>query len=199
MKVPNSKTIIQVAAGVLLCASVAGVYEATSVETAAATARPVKTEAPAKSQTPAKKKIMVHKDIPLSGELQLFLRQQAELNGVPYVLALAVCEQESRFDINADGGDSFGLMQINTVHGAKEIIIEPHENIRIGTWLLGYLYREYRDWNKVLVAYNCGQAGAYEYYFRHGSISSPYSREVMLRSERFAALLGEESVLRPRR
>ncbi len=137
--------------------------------------------------------------IPLSPELQTFARIQSELNGVPYVLVLAVMEQESRFDLEADGGDSFGLMQINECHGAREIIIEPHENIKIGTWLLGYLYREYRDWNKVLVAYNCGQQGAYEYYFRHGSISSPYSREVMLRSERFSKMLGEPSVLRPRR
>lgn len=138
-------------------------------------------------------------EVPLSRELQVYTRTQAELNCVPYVLVLAVMEQESRFQFDADGGDSFGLMQINTVHGPREIISEPHENIRIGCRLLGYLYREYRDWNKVLVAYNCGQQGAYEMYFKHGSISSPYSREVMIRSERFATVLGEESVLRPRR
>ena len=139
-----------------------------------------------------------HKDIPLSAELQAFTAQQAKLNGVPYVLVLAVMEQESRFKLDADGGDSFGLMQINECHGPREIIIEPHENIKIGCWLLGHLHREYRDWNKALVAYNCGQAGAEQMYFRHGSLSSPSSRAVMLRSERFAALLGEESVLRPR-
>lgn len=137
--------------------------------------------------------------IPLSYDLQRFTKEQADLNGVPYVLVLAVMEQESRFDIHADGGDSFGLMQINEVHGPKEIIIQPEENIKIGCWLLGYLWQEYRDWNKALVAYNCGEAGAYQQYFRHGSISSPYSREVLLRSERFAELLHEESVLRPRR
>lgn len=138
------------------------------------------------------------KDIPLSAELQAFTAQQAKQNGVPYILVLAVMEQESRFQLDADGGDSFGLMQINECHGPKHIIIEPRENIQIGCWLLGYLYREYRDWNKALTAYNAGEAGAYEMYFRHGSISSPYSREVMLRSERFAELLGEESILMPR-
>ena len=149
---------------------------------------------------PVKKqeKLSVAQTYPLSADLQKFLRAEAERNGVPYVLALAVCEQESRFDLNADGGDSYGLMQINEVHGPRHIISEPHENIRIGCWLLGYLWQEYRDWNKVLVAYNCGQQGAYEMYFRHGSISSPYSREVMLRSEKFAKLLGEPSVLMPR-
>ena len=136
--------------------------------------------------------------IPLSYDLQRFTKEQADLNGVPYVLVLAVMEQESRFDLDADGGDSYGLMQINEVHGPKDIIIEPHENIRIGCYLLGAFYREYRDWNKALVAYNCGPAGAEQMYFRHGSISSPYSREVMFRSEKFAKLLNEPSVLMPK-
>lgn len=109
-------------------------------------------------------------------------------------------EQESRFDLSADSGDSVGVMQINTIHGPREIIMQPHQNIRIGCRLLAMLHKEYRgDWNKALTAYNCGPAGAYEMYFRHGSISSPYSREVLLRSERFAAMLGEKSVLRPER
>lgn len=194
-----NKWAAHAAAGALFCASVFCVYEVTSVEKAAATPKAVKAETPAKVEAPAKKTVVAyHKDIPLSADLQMFLRQQCELNNVPYVLALAVCEQESRFDINADGGDSYGLMQINEIHGAREIIIEPRENIKIGTWLLGYLWREYRDWNKALTAYNCGEAGAEKMYFRHGSISSPYSREVMLRSQRFAEMLGEDSVLMPK-
>lgn len=158
---------------------------------------PVTAVAPVSAPVAEAKKVY-SADIPLSPELQVFTRTQAEINGVPYVLVLAVMEQESRFQLDADGGDSFGLMQIHQVHGERDIIIEPHENIKIGCWLLGYLWREYRDWNKALVAYNCGEGGAYEMYFKHGSISSPYSREVMLRSERFAELLNEPSVLMPR-
>lgn len=195
----KSKTAIIAILGLATALSIAEVYdlsqkeEKTTKTTLNAAYAEIKKE-PVKRQA----KIEYCADIPLSADLQKFLRAEAERNGVPYVLALAVCEQESRFDLNADGGDSYGLMQINVCHGPKEIIIEPRENIRIGCWLLGYLYREYRDWNKVLVAYNCGEAGAEQMYFRHGSISSPYSREVMFRSERFATLLGEESVLRPR-
>ena len=160
-------------------------------------AAPVKEPEPEPAPAPEKKAIYSDK-IPLSPELQVFVRTQAELNGVPYAIALGVIEQESRFQVDEDGGDSYGLMQIHECHGPKEIIIEPHENVRIGCWLLGYHYREYKDWSMALVAYNCGEAGAYQQYFRHGSISSPYSREVMQRSERFATLLHEESVLRPR-
>ncbi len=110
----------------------------------------------------------------MSDELQIFTRKQAEYNHVPYILVLAVMEQESRFQLDADSGDSYGLMQIHHIHGPREIVMEPHENIKIGTWLLGYLWTRYHDWNKVLVAYNCGETGAQQMYFRHGSISSPY-------------------------
>ncbi len=195
----NKKTLSAAMFTALLAVSVATVHDIMKREQAPAPA-PKQVEQTVPEVKPVKREpIAVHPEIPLSDDLQKFLRDESEKNGVPYVLALAVCEQESRFDINADGGDSYGLMQINECHGPREIIIQPYENIKIGCWLLGYLYREYRDWNKALVAYNCGEAGAEQMYFRHGSISSPYSREVMLRSERFAALLGEESVLRPRR
>lgn len=196
----KSKTAIIAVLGLATALSIAEVYDLSQREEKAVKT-PLNAVYTEIKKEPVKKqaKIEYCKDIPLSHDLQKFLRAEAEKNGVPYVLTLAVIEQESRFKIAADGGDSFGLMQINVCHGPKEIIIEPHENIRIGCWLLGHLHREYRDWNKALVAYNCGQQGAYQMYFRHGSISSPYSREVMFRSERFATLLGEESVLRPRR
>lgn len=196
----KSKTAIIAILGLATALSIAEVYDLSQREEKAVKT-PLNAVYAEIKKEPVKKqaKIEYCADIPLSADLQKFLRAEAEKNGVPYVLTLAVMEQESRFDLNADGGDSFGLMQINECHGPREIIIEPHENIRIGCWLLGHLHREYRDWNKVLVAYNCGEAGAEQMYFRHGSISSPYSREVMFRSERFAALLHEESVLRPRR
>ena len=195
----NSKTAIIALLGLATAISVAEVYDLSQREEKTAKMPQNVVYAEIKKE-PVKKqaKIEYCKGIPLSADLQKFLRDEAEKNGVPYALALAVCEQESRFDLNADGGDSYGLMQINEVHGPRHIISEPHENIRIGCWLLGYLWQEYRDWNKALTAYNCGEAGAEKMYFRHGSISSPYSREVMLRSERFAALLGEGSILMPR-
>ena len=197
-----NKKLTAIMTASLLCASAMCVWEVSKAEKPQ-DFRPKMSESQPENFRPnpiesQKKKVICSTDIPLSPELQVFTRTQAEMNNVPYVLVLAVMEQESRFKLDADGGDSFGLMQINECHGPKEIIIEPHENIKIGCWLLGHLHREYRDWNKVLVAYNCGQAGAEEMYFRHGSISSPYSREVMFRSERFATLLGEESVLRPK-
>lgn len=144
-----------------------------------------------KREEPAPNSMEKRDKIPLSKELQNFTRVEAERNGVPYPLVLAVIEQESRFDTEADSGDSFGLMQINECHGPREIVIQPKENIQIGCWLLGYLYREYGDWHKALIAYNCGEGGAEQMYFRHGYTSSSYSRQVIRRSEKWAMILGE--------
>lgn len=129
--------------------------------------------------------------IPLSPELQAFTGYEALKNGVPYALVLAVMEQESRFTLDADSGDSFGIMQINAIHGPQDIIMEPHENIRIGCWLLGYLYKEYGRWDMALTAYNWGQQGAEREFFQYGVTSSPYSKEVMARWRKWSVGLNE--------
>lgn len=135
------------------------------------------------------KPFIPHDKVPLSGELQEFTYNQANKNDVPYHIVLAVMEQESRFDLEADSGDSVGVMQINLVHGDRDIIINPYENIKIGVWLLGYLHREYDgNWDMALTAYNCGERGAHEQYFSRGVYQSQYSNEVLLRSEKFVGL-----------
>lgn len=52
-------------------------------------------------------------DVPMSDELQRYIREQAERQGVPFEIALAVIERESSYqpDAVSDTGD-FGLMQI---------------------------------------------------------------------------------------
>lgn len=52
-------------------------------------------------------------DVPMSDELQRYVREQAERQGVPFEIALAVIERESSYqpDAVSDTGD-FGLMQM---------------------------------------------------------------------------------------
>lgn len=133
--------------------------------------------------------------VPLSPELQAFTGYEAMKNGVPYSLVLAVMEQESRFTLDADSGDSFGIMQINAIHGPRDIIMEPHENIRIGCWLLGYLYKEYGRWDMALTAYNWGQQAAEREFFQYGIPSSPYSREVMERWKKWSNTIQKVGVV----
>ena len=129
--------------------------------------------------------------IPLEMELQNHLRKCSAENGVPLSLALAVMEKESGFIIDADGGDSVGLMQINLCHGPREIIINPEENIRIGCWLLGYLNREYRNWEMALIAYNCGETGAEIMYFSKGIYRTDYSEDVIGKWNRWKEKLAQ--------
>lgn len=58
-------------------------------------------------------------DVPMSDELQRYVREQAERQGVPFEIALAVIERESSYkpDAVSDTGD-FGLMQINASSSA---------------------------------------------------------------------------------
>ena len=51
----------------------------------------------------------------MSDELQRYVREQAERQGVPFEIALAVIERESSYqpDAVSDTGD-FGLMQITS-------------------------------------------------------------------------------------
>ena len=98
---------------------------------------------------------------------------------------MTVIEKESCFVADADGGDSVGLMQINLCHGPREMIVRPEENIRIGCWLLGYLYQEYKNWDMALMAYNCGETGAEIMYFSKGVYKSEYSEEVIQRWHRW--------------
>lgn len=158
----------------------------------------VEVTAPARKATPDSspkhepEQQQVSELIPLDPELQTFTGYEALKNGVPYALVLALMEQESRFTLDADSGDSFGIMQINAIHGPRDIIMEPHENIRIGCWLLGYLYKEYGRWDMALTAYNWGQQGAEREFFQYGVASSPYSKEVMARWRKWSVVLNED-------
>lgn len=57
-----------------------------------------------------------NQNIPLPDYLQLVMQQACLEYGVSYTLALAVAECESSFDLEADSGTCWGLMQINPVN-----------------------------------------------------------------------------------
>ena len=85
-----------------------------------------------------------NENIPLPFELQETMQQACEKYGVPYALALAVAESESSFDLEADSGTCWGVMQIHPINypRLRENGIEPTEyegNITAGVFLLGEL------------------------------------------------------------
>lgn len=125
-------------------------------------------------------------DIPLTDELQRFVREQCEARGVPFEIALALIERESgyRTDVKSSTNDN-GLMQINVCNHewlAEELgltdMMDPYQNITAGVYILGQAFEKYGDPNQALMAYNMGDAGMREAW-EQGIRSTKYSRAVI--------------------
>lgn len=132
-------------------------------------------------------------EVPLEPELQEALWQACDQYAVPYEVALGVAETESHFDLDADNGSCFGVMQINSVNfdWLKERGIDPttyEGNLQAGVLMLGQHMGAYKDWHKALMAYNCGADGASKLWSQ-GYTSSRYSRAVMLAAENWKTIL----------
>ena len=136
--------------------------------------------------------------VPLERDLQKKAQEFCAESCVPYEIALAVINQESRFDENADNGSCVGLMQINRINSQwlnEEIgvtdLADPEQNLKAGIWMLGNLFEKYGEWNMVLTAYNNGETGAKIKFFDNGRISCPYSESVLRNCEEWQMILEE--------
>lgn len=138
-----------------------------------------------------------NENIPLPFELQETMQQTCEKYGVPYALALAVAESESSFDLEADSGTCWGVMQIHPINypRLRENGIEPTEyegNITAGVFLLGELLEKYTDTHKALMAYNCGETGA-KRLWKEGYMTSKYSVKVVTLSEKWQEIINNDN------
>lgn len=123
-------------------------------------------------------------------ELQGLVRAEAEAQGVDPMLALAVAEQESRFNPRAvSGAGAQGLMQLMPVT-AEEMGVDdpfdPEQNARGGVRYLKQLLDRFKSVKLALAAYNAGPARV----ARLGRVpnikeTKDYVRQVLERAERF--------------
>ena len=125
------------------------------------------------------------------------MQQACEKYGVPYALALAVAESESSFDLEADSGTCWGVMQIHPINypRLRENGIEPTEyegNITAGVFLLGELLEKYTDTHKALMAYNCGETGA-KRLWKEGYVTTDYSVKVVTLSEKWQEIINNDN------
>lgn len=163
--------------------------------------KPVHTEAPEPTVDPVvvepvvedKPEYLHSEDVPLPEYLQETMQRACEEYGVPYSLALAIAESESSFDLEADSGTCWGLMQINPINyeWLRELGIEPTEyegNIVAGVLIIGQLLDKYGDTHKALMAYNCGESGAARLW-EQGYFTTSYSRKVIESSERWQQII----------
>ena len=138
--------------------------------------------------------------VPLDEEYQEYLISLGEEKDIDPRLILAVMFVESSYDAETigDGGESYGLMQVQPKwHGERmeklgvTDLLNPEQNAAVGVDYLAELIEKYGDEEKALVAYNAGPTGAREHWFSRGLYTSAYSRKVMAEKEKIG-LLHEE-------
>lgn len=129
-------------------------------------------------------------------DLQVTMQACCEEYGVPYALALAVADVESRFDPDAvSSTNDYGLMQINKVnHGwLLEQGIDPMTptgNIEAGVLFLSDYLTTYGDPEMAIMAYNCGPSGAQKLW-ASGTYHTEHSIKVMDRFDYWTSILEE--------
>ena len=104
-------------------------------------------------------------DVDLPIEVQDCIVAECEKHGINPDIVIAQIKKESNFNPNAigDGGNSFGLMQIQPRWHSKRMerlgctdLLDPIQNVKVGIDYLAEKYREYGDIALALTAYNAG-------------------------------------------
>lgn len=130
--------------------------------------------------------------VPLDQDLQTHIIRTCDARGIDHAVVMGMIQRESSFNVETigDGGDSYGLLQIQPKWHAERMawfgaddLLNPYQNTTIGIDYLVELIEKYEDVEMALVAYNAGSTGAYRDYFSKGIYSSDYSKAVLENAE----------------
>lgn len=125
-----------------------------------------------------------YRDIPLDHELQDVAQAACEEYGVLPDILFAVMDVESGYQLDAQNGECYGLMQIHSINlpwlqeqiGTTDLS-DPAQNIKAGAYILsGYLERY--SLTDSLMAYNLGEGGA-KAQWAQGIHETAYTRKVL--------------------
>lgn len=181
-----------------ICCLSGGVKEAEAPGVAVAPVVTVKpTTTPEPTPAPRWRDDIVTDGQLLSHDLQVHMQDMCEKYGVPYALALAMADVESRFDPDAASRtNDYGLMQINKGNHdwLRGLGMDPmtHEgNIEAGVYMIGQHLETYGDTEKALMAYNNGPSGARRLW-EAGTYQTDYTRKVMAALEKWTSVLEVE-------
>lgn len=118
-----------------------------------------------KAELPEQKPVVLY-DVPLAPELQMHIIESCEAHHIDPAIVMAMAYRESGFNAEAigDGGDSYGLLQIQPRwhYGRMERLdctdlLDPFQNVTVAVdYLAECLARYDGDMAKALVAYNQG-------------------------------------------
>lgn len=118
-----------------------------------------------KEELPEQKMVVLY-DVPLAADLQIHIIKTCEEHHIDPAIVMAMAYRESGFNAEAigDGGDSYGLLQIQPRwhYGRMERLgctdlLDPFQNVTVAVdYLAEQLDRYDGDMAKALVAYNQG-------------------------------------------
>lgn len=125
-----------------------------------------------------------YRDIPLDHELQDVSQAACEEYGVLPDILFAVMDVESGYQLDAQNGECYGLMQIHSINlpwlqeqiGTTDLS-DPAQNIKAGAYILGG-YLERYSLTDSLMAYNLGEGGA-KAQWAQGIHETAYTRKVL--------------------
>ena len=125
-----------------------------------------------------------YRDIPLSHELQDIADKACEDYKIPQDVLYAVMKVESGYEVDAQNGSCYGLMQIHTINmeylsnniGTTDLT-DPEQNIKAGAFILGGYLEKY-SLPDSLMAYNLGEGGA-KRLWKQGIHETGYTNKVL--------------------
>lgn len=143
---------------------------------------------PTQEETEATEPVVTLYDVPLDAELQLHIISEADKAGIDPAIIMAMAYKESTYNVNSvgDGGDSYGLLQVQPKWHYKRMqklgctdLLDPYQNVTVGVDYLCELLSRYGSIDKALTAYNKGHYS--------GSITG-YAKTVMALAEEMAVM-----------
>lgn len=128
--------------------------------------------------------VKTYRDIPLSHELQDIADKACEDYKIPQDVLYAVMKVESGYEVDAQNGSCYGLMQIHAINmeylsnniGTTDLS-DPEQNIKAGAFILGGYLEKY-SLPDSLMAYNLGEGGA-KRLWKQGIHETRYTRKVL--------------------
>ena len=129
---------------------------------------------------------IIYPGIPLEDGFQDYIAGLCRSYGVPMPLVLAIIARESDFDSKLvdDGGQSYGLMQIQPQWHRERMrdlgvtdLLDPAQNVRVGIDYLSELLALGKGEEYAVMFYNGGEIHA-NYYAKRGEMSA-YCTEVI--------------------
>lgn len=113
--------------------------------------------------------LVTYYDVPLSEDLQDHIFEMCKKKNVDPIVIIAMIRRESNYKASnmGDGGDSYGLMQIQPKWHKKRMdklgctdLLDPYQNVTVGIDLFGDLLSTGKGVEWALMAYNGGSSYA---------------------------------------